>query len=204
MLLLLAVSASAAPVSAGGTPSPADIAAHRQAVLDDMVTKNPAYVIAGQRWLCAMGKKPTQVIEQRAQGAYFFPDAADSCVTALIRTAQDRQLSTLYGRLLTELGGGQGEEARLADTIGATVMNGTAKVPIGNGKVMLVTPAIAFDAGFTVAYRQGAGAAGSVNVQQLKVVAEDCLNQRRDAATCFSVGHVYGARAFTARTASVR
>lgn len=208
VLLGLAMSASAAPVSAAGpasgTPSPADIAAHRQALLNDMLTKDSAYVIAGQRWLCAMGKEPAQVAKARAQGAYFFPDAADSCVAALIRTARDRQLPTLYGKLLTELGIGQGDGARLPEAIGAVVMNGAEKVPIGNGKAMVVTSAIAFDAGFTVGYWQGAGVSGAVNVQQLKVVSEDCLGQRRDAATCFSAGHVHGARAFNARTVSAR
>lgn len=207
VLLGLAMSACAALVSAAGpasgSPSPADIAAHRQALLNDMLVKDSAYVIAGQRWLCAMGKKPGQVTEARTQGAYFLPDAADSCVTALIRTARDRQLSTLYGKVLTELGAGEGGEARLPEAIGAVVMNGTANVPIGNGKLMVVTPAIAFDAGFTLAYQQGA-ATGAVNTQQLKVATEDCLGQRRDAATCFSVGHVQGARAFSTRTASAR
>lgn len=207
VLLAVAALACAVPVLAagptGGTPSPTETAAHRQAILDDMLAKNSAYVIAAQRWLCAMGKEPAEVTEARTQGAYFHPDAADSCVTALTRTARDQQLSVLYGRLLQELGGGQGEAARLPDTIGATLMSGAAKVPIGNGKSMVVTPAIAFDAGFAVAYRQGSGA-GSVNLQQLKVVTEDCLGQKRDAATCFSVGHAHGARAFATRTAAAR
>lgn len=208
VLLAVAALACAVPVLAagptGGTPSPTETAAHRQAILNDMLVKDPAYVIAAQRWLCAMGKKPAQVTEARAQGAYFFPDAVDSCVAALTRTARDQELTALYGRLLQELGGGQGEAARLPDTIGDTVMSGAAKVQIGNGKSMVVTPAIAFDAGFAVAFRQGAASAGSVNVQQLKAVTEDCLGQKRDAATCFSVGHAHGARAFGARTAATR
>lgn len=151
-----------------------------------------------------MGRVPTEVTQARTQGAYFFPDAADSCVMALVRTARDQQLSALYSRLLAELGVGQGEAARLPEAIGAAVMHGTTQVPIGNGKSMEVTSALAFDAGFSVAYRQGAGVSGSVNIQQMKVVAEDCLGQRRDATTCFSVGHVHGARAFLMRAASVR
>lgn len=207
VLLGLAMSASAAPVSAAGpasgSPSPADIVAHRQALLNDMLTKDSAYVIAGQRWLCAMGKKPAQVSEARTQGAYFLPDAVDSCVAALMRSARDRQLSTLYDKLLAELGVGQGDGARLPAAIGAVVMNGATNVPIGNGQSMTVTPAIAFDAGFSLAYQQGAST-GAVNAQQLRTVTEDCLGQRRDAVTCFSVGHVHGARVFNARTASVR
>ena len=208
MLLALVVSAAVgharAAGPAAGAPNASDVAAQRQAILTDMLGKDAAPTVAAHRWVCAMGQEPAKVAEVRAQGASFFPDAADSCVAALTRMARDRQLPTLYGQLLTELGGGQGAGPQLPNTIGAVVMNGATKAPIGNGKSMVVTPALAFDAGFTVAYQQGAAEAGPVNIAQLKAVAEDCLSQRRDAATCFSVGHAQGARAFKARTASVR
>jgi hypothetical protein len=189
---------------AAGAPSPAEIAAHRQEILDDMLSKDPPYAVAAQRWVCAMGQEPAGVTKSRSEGATFFPDAADSCVTALVRTARDRQLPALYGRLLAELGGNREGYERLPRTIGATVLNGTTKAAIGGGKAVEVTPALAFDAGFTVAYLDGAANQGAADARQLKTLTESCLAQGQDAGTCFSVGYASGANAFRARTASTR
>ena len=187
--------ALAAPRLATGAPGPADIATHRQEILNDMLTEayQPA-LIANLRRSCALGGEPANVAQRRAGGAYFTPDAADACVTALVRTARDRRLPDLYRGLSGELGGRVDVSETLPHAIGAGILNGTTKVAIGNRKAAEVTPALAFDAGFTVAYLDGVASAEPVNVQQLRAVAEDCLGQRRDAATCFSVGHMYGAR----------
>jgi hypothetical protein len=175
--------------------SPAEITAQRQQLLDDMLTTDPPYAIAAERWVCAMGRSPSTVAENRAGGWAFFPDAADGCVTALVRTAHDRRLPELYGKLLTELGGSTDGPERLPKAIGAAVMNGSGKVAIGNGRAAVVTPALAFDAGFSVAYNDQAAAKGVADPGQLKALAEACLGQHQDTGTCFSAGYVYGTQA---------
>jgi hypothetical protein len=183
----------------GWAASPTEIAAHRQQILDDMLTAeyDPS-LIQGLRRLCAVGGEPASVAESRKEGAYFTPDAVDSCVAALVRTAHDHRLPDLYRMLVGELGG-SADHDKLPHAIGATVLHGSAKVAIGNNKAATVTPALAFDAGFTVAYQEGAANRGTADAQQLKTVAEACLDQSQDAGTCFSVGYVYGSRAFNAR-----
>jgi hypothetical protein len=198
----------AALVLGGGTAladvSPADVAARRQEILNDMMASDylPA-LIANARRSCALGQEPARVAEARSQGAYFTPDVADSCVTALVRTARDHHLADLYGKLVAEVGGSSDASEKLPRAIGAAVLNNATNVAIGNGKAAIVTSALAFDAGFTVAYQDGA-LKKAVNAERLKALAEDCLAQRQDAGTCFSVGYVYGARAFNGETISAR
>jgi hypothetical protein len=186
--------------------SPAQIAAHRQQMLDDMLTQEfqPA-LIANLRESCALGGEPARVAESRAGGAYFTPDAADGCVTALVRTARDGHLPELYHQLLIKLGGSVEGYERWPRVIGAAVLNGNIKVAIGNNKAAEVKPSMAFDAGFTVAYQDGtASKSGSADARQLKTLAEACLAQHQDAGTCFSAGYMYGSQAFRARNASAR
>ncbi len=199
---LLALAVVLGPVR-GLAANPADVAAQRRQILDEMLTSDPPYAVAAQRWVCAMGQEPDSVAEHRAKGASFFPDAADSCVTALARSAHDHNLPALYGKLITELGGSSDASERLPHAIGAAVLNNATNVAIGNGKAAVVTPALAFDAGFTVSYQDGA-AKKAVNPERLKTLAEACLNQQQDAGTCFSAGYVYGARAFSGETLSTR
>lgn len=205
-LLALAVLVGAGRAWAASPPGPADIAAHRQEILKEMLTdKYQPALIAGLRRVCALGGEPASVATDRREGAYFTPDATDSCVTALTRTARDGRLPELYGKLVAEWGGdGTGYE-RLPRAIGAAVLNGNGKVAIGNSKVAVVTPALAFDAGFVVAYQEGSASKAPVtDSRQIKSLAAACLDQQQDAGTCFSAGYIYGAGAFRARTASTR
>lgn len=204
LLAVGVLAGSAQAFAADSAPSPAEIAARRQAALDEMLTAafQPS-LIANVRQSCALGMEPSHVVESRNGGAYFTPDAADSCVMALVRTAHDNRLTELYAKLLPELGGNAGAAEQLPRVIGAAVMGGNTKVAIGNGKVAEVTPALAFDAGFTVAYQAGDASNGeTANSGQLKDIAEVCLAQQRDAKTCFSAGYVYGAQALSKRNAS--
>lgn len=190
----------------GSAASPEEIATRRQEVLRNMLTEEyQPSLIAGLRWVCAMGRQPASVAGDRANGTYFTPDAGDSCVTALVRTARDNRLPELYGKLATEMGGNAAGSETLPRVIGAAVLSGDGKAPIGNGRVAVVTPALAFDAGFTVAYQEGtASKPVTVDAGKLKILAEACLGQHQDAGTCFSAGYVDGARAFKAQTASAR
>jgi hypothetical protein len=198
-LIALTASATARGLLAAAPPSPAEVAAQRQEILNKMLTDEyqPA-LIANLRRSCALGQEPASVAESRAGGAWFTPDAADGCVTALVRTAHDRHLPELYGRLAVELGGSAAGYQGLPRAIGAAVLNGDGRVAIGNGKAMVATPALAFDAGFSVAYLGGASNK-QANADQLEAAAEACLAQQQKPGVCFSVGYVYGARAFNTR-----
>jgi hypothetical protein len=183
-------SAQAAP------PSPADIAARRAEMVKAMLTDAyTAELIQHMRRTCAVGDEPARVAHDRAEGAYFTPDASDTCVTVLARTSHDGRLSGLYNVLLAEEGGDPAMAGALPDAIGGAVLNGATKVSIGNGRAAGVSPALAFDAGFTVAFQKGSTqtAANSSSVK-LKAITEDCLAQRGDDGTCFSVGYAYGAK----------
>jgi hypothetical protein len=211
LALLLALGLLAGPATglaanpAASTPSAAEIAAQRQGILDSILTTDPPYTIADIRWVCAMGQEPARVADSRAEGAYFTPDAADSCVAALARTAHDRRLPELYGKLLAGWGVGTNGSEGLPRAIGASVMDGNGKVAIGSNKVVVVTAALALDAGFAVGYRDGAAAkAPDADAGQLRTLAEACLGQHQDAGTCFSAGYVYGARAFKGQNLSAR
>ena len=160
--------------------------------------------IAQTRQDCAAGLAPAWVKERRANAApnLPYPDAANMCVGSLEGMAESRRLGDLYASLMkTWLGKEDGADA-LPRTIGATVLRGETKIPIGAGKAAVVTPALAFDAGFTVAYREGKPPqGGKPNPQQLKTLAEACLAQQRDVGSCFSAGYLYGAQAVTGQVA---
>jgi hypothetical protein len=157
------------------------------------------------RKTCASGQAPEWVSAKRARYGTTerFADASDMCVATLRGIARDQRLLGYYRDLLAAMSGNPTLYAGFPRSIGAAVLNGTGKVSIGNGKAAVVTPALAFDAGFTVAYQEGNGSkAPNADAAQIKVLAESCLGQHEDAGTCFSAGYVYGARAFNARRAS--
>lgn len=122
------------------TASPAEIAAQRQEALDGILHRDTAYTVAAERKICAAGKMPAHVSEQRAAGAAFYPDAADMCVAVLVRTAKDGRLPELYVKLLGEAGGDRSQAAVLAQTIGGAALANQKAAPIGNGKGMVITP----------------------------------------------------------------
>jgi len=106
-------------------------------------------------------------------------------------------LLEFYRNLLVDLSGAAGEAERLPGAIAAVAMKPASnQVAIGNQRAAIVTAALAFDAGFTVAYRKGERhSAGMPDLQTLKPIAERCLSQSEaDLALCFSTGYVYGAR----------
>lgn len=154
--------------------------------------------VANLRWLCMNGQEAVSVRDVRARGRDFTPDVSDECVAALQRDAKDGQMTYIYQKLVTSLGGNPASSHTLPKAIGNSVLSGDGKVPIGNQLVATVTPQIAFDARFTVAYTENA-AKKTMAPEKLKASAEDCLGGKNDAGTCFSVGYVYGAQAVGAR-----
>jgi len=193
VLLALVMAASTPWVLAA---SPAEITTQRKEALEGILHRDTDYTVAAERWTCAMGKEPAMVSDERRQGAAFFPDAADACVAVLTRTARDRHLPNLYGRLLTELGGAPSEQDGLPQAIGTAALSGRGQVAIGNGKMMTVSPAVAFDAGFTIGYlERGAKAPGSADPEQLKRLSQNCLAGTAAFGACYSAGYMYGAKA---------
>jgi hypothetical protein len=160
--------------------------------------------MAAQRLTCMLGEQPDRVAKERRVGKNSIPDAADTCVAALVRAAHDGHLSDLYRTLLTQLGGNVELAEKLPLAIGNAVMDGNSRVTISNGKAIDVPPSLAFDAGFTVAYLKGDARADDVDPAKLKLLAESCLAVNKDAGTCFSAGYTYGQQAVRAQGASAR
>lgn len=202
MLVLAALIATGA---AAQTHSPEEIAAHRREILDSFFAPDGADSAMRERRLCFLGKQPEKVAKDRAEGAYFMPDPADTCVAVLTRAGLDRQLISPYSELVESIGGDMAIVGTLPQAMGAATMAGQSTVPIGNGKGARVDAAIAFDAGFTVAFQEKAATpAGGVNDAQLKAVTAACLGTRQDGSTCYSVGYLQGARAYQQHAAPRR
>jgi hypothetical protein len=163
-----------------------------------------ADAIAAQRLTCMLGEEPDRVAKARRAGQSSVPDAADTCIAALLRTAHDGHLPDLYRTLLTQLGGDIGLAGKLPLAIGESALNGDGNITIGNWKHTIIPPPLAFDAGFTAAYLKGDTRPEELETAKLKAVAESCLAVDKDAGTCFSAGYYYGAYAFRASNTSSR
>jgi hypothetical protein len=172
-------------------------AERRREMVNDMLTKDSAHDIENERWLCATGQAPDDVAQSRKDGNDDEPDASDSCVMALIRSARDHVLPDLYRKVIVKLGGDVSGYDKLPRLIGASVLTNHNQVAIGNGKAAVVGGALAFDAGFVVAY-QDAAPKKEGNAQRLKELTEACLGNGQDAGTCFSIGYVQGSLAINA------
>jgi hypothetical protein len=172
--------------------SPAEI--QRQEILERMM-KAGADTNGVQRWVCAMGGEPDSVKEARANGFAFTPDAADSCVTALRRIAQVGELLSMYAKLAREVGGTEEGYKLLPRAIGSAALANRNSITVGGGKGAAVTPALAFDAGFTVAFTERVPDKWTLETKKLREITADCLANKRDAGTCFSAGYLYGAHA---------
>jgi hypothetical protein len=182
--------------AAAQAQSPEEVATERREAIARLFRPDYADVAARERQVCFLGKQPQRVIADRARGAYFTPDAADTCIAALTRLGSDQQLPEQYRKFIAAIGGDVATAAALPRAIGAAVMNGQQTVALGNGRGADVDSAIAFDAGFATSFREGAAAPpGSVDEAQLKAVTETCLANQQDRGTCYSVGYLQGARA---------
>jgi hypothetical protein len=170
----------------------------RQDIIKGILTTDRPALVERKRQVCLNGQEPARVKEARSSGMDFTPDAVDSCVAALQRSARDNQLAVIYQKLVNGLGGDSSAYQTLPKAIGAAVLSGDGKVPIGNGLAAPVSPELAFDAGFVVAYTDRA-AKKEADPLKLRALAETCLNARGDPGTCFSAGYVYGSQWVNAR-----
>lgn len=199
LALVLAAVTTGQPADAQpqAVPSPA-LQRERLESLQGVLKGDPPEQIAKSRRSCASGQEPTATARSRSLGATSLPDAADYCVTVLLRLARDGELMRYYQALLTELNGRPDGFERFPSAVAATVMKGGSnQVPVGNQRAAVVSAALALDAGFTVAFQKGERhAAGMPPVAALKEIAERCLSLGEgDLGLCYSTGYVYGARA---------
>lgn len=90
----LGMLAFAMALPAYATP-PSDLRAERQAFLDDLLGRIEIATVARERLTCASGQQPAFIARRRGLGGTILPDAADFCVTLLIRLARDGQLTAV-------------------------------------------------------------------------------------------------------------
>jgi len=157
-VILAVVCVGTAPALAQGSP-PADTELRKQRFLADILDPNGAQsrTVERARQRCAGGLTPTNDRASRAGGVYFLPDSSDTCVATLTRTAREGKLDLLYRAGLRELTGKEDGYDHLPAAIGAAARKNEPLVPLGEGRGMALKPALAFDAGFTVGWRQGFG-----------------------------------------------
>lgn len=210
-----------APVPLGGT----DILQGRQRQLEAILTTDPPGTARWIRMDCAFRDSVTEVAKGRAEGRMTAPDAGAGCVAALTRQAHDGALMALYhdilrqehldsepptrGReaLLSRLegltaaqsGAADPEAAALPQRIVSALRDGSKGVDLGAGHMLVVTPGLAFDVGFSRAFRAGPAARlVAIDPDKLRAVTEACVGQREDAAMCFTAGYAQGGAVFRA------
>lgn len=189
------------PAKAPQTSS-ADIERQRRTLLESIRTEESAELIASRRLLCARGTEPQRVRKARAEGAGFFPDASDACLTVLSRDAEDGRLLELYEQLVKD-GKGTEKPEELLGAVAAAAVKDKPEVTIG-GEVVQATPALSLDAGYTEASLDkmtlaSLGVADTQdNTRRLKGIAEGCLDgqnkQAPSASTCYMAGVTLAAK----------
>jgi hypothetical protein len=156
-----------------------------------------AEIVTKLRRACATGQSVSATEWSRSLGSTSLADAGDECPTLLLRVGRDGALLSLYRDMMVELTGQPGGHEQMPAAIAAIVMKGGNQVTLGNQRAAVVTPALALDAGFTVAYQKRERATAAMpGLSVLKPIAERCLSQQeRDLGLCYATGYTYGARA---------
>lgn len=181
-------------------PVSAEVLKERREVAINLGERGADETVASVRAGCVAGSWVNTVRTQRARGRAETSDASDTCPVAFGRSAKDGVLMAFYAKLVSELAGDVAMAPTLPAAIGAAVTKGGSDVvAIGNQRGAKITPALALDAGFTVAYQKGAKhGEGMPDLATLKPIAERCLAQgESNLALCYSTGYVYGARAIS-------
>jgi hypothetical protein len=93
--IMLAISCLALALPHASVAATRNLRAERQALLDALLGQFEMDVITRDRRLCAGGQQPEVIARKRSLGATSLPDAADYCVTVLIRLARDGRLSAV-------------------------------------------------------------------------------------------------------------
>ena len=149
---------------------------------------------------CALGFEPKVVAEIRSTSVdghmRTFPDAGVFCVELLRRAAREDRLPDFYSDHHIEH-----VPYEIRDYIAAK----DKRTPAQDAWMGSVKPSTAFDAGFTVAFQEGAAIpAGKVDAAKLEAATEACFNENSPTTTCYSIGYVQAGLAQTARSISQR
>lgn len=193
-LRVLAIAAISLPAAAGEL-SPDDLST-RRTYLAGLLTM-PARDAAALRFGCARGVAPEGARDARRRGKLWIPDAIDSCVTLLARLGREGLLAGVYQDLLRKEVGSEAGADELPTQIGGAVLTYKAdRVALARGVSAIVTPSLAFDAGFTAGYfKAEALRPGLPTEAEIKPIGERCLDQREtDLAQCYSAGYIYAVR----------
>lgn len=179
-------------------PSREEIRAQRQAIIDGILSSDTAADVAIDRDNCMAGQMSSITRRARNAGGYSSPDAADTCVAALVRVGRDGRLIDSYLRIVNEAGGDSAIAGGLPDTIGSAIIaQKSESAPIGRGKGIRIDPALAFDAGFSAAYLKGeTRAEGMPDIATLKAISEACLDRTEvRLGLCYAAGFAHAVRA---------
>jgi hypothetical protein len=149
---------------------------------------------------CALGFEPRVVAEIRSTTVdghmRTFPDAGVFCVELLRRAAREDRLPDFYSDHHIEH-----VPYEIRDYVAAKDKH----TPAQDAWMGSVKPGTAFDAGFTVAYQEGAALpASKVDPAKLEAVVEACFNEKSPATTCYSIGYVQGSLAHPSGSISQR
>lgn len=193
--LVLLAAASVSPRAATDELTPNDLST-RRTYLAGLTSMSPQDA-AALRLGCARGVAPEGARDARRRGKRWMPDAIDSCVTLLARLGRDGALAGVYKDLLAREVGDDAGAAELPAQIGGAVLTYKAdRVALARGVSAIVTPALAFDAGFTAGYFKGEGLRPGLPAEtEIRPIGERCLDQREtDLAQCYSAGYIYAVR----------
>jgi hypothetical protein len=171
----------------------------RAGEVNDILTNDLPGVARWGRQSCAFHDGAAEVAKARAAGRVTAPDAADTCVAALTRQAHDGALMAFYQDTLERETGSLNGYETLPQRIVAALRDGSNRVDLGGGRLLSVTPGLAFDVGFSRAYWAAAGARQvPADPAKLRSITEACVDQREDRTACFTAGYAQGAAAFNA------
>lgn len=192
---LAALLCAAISTAGAAERSDAEVAA---SILRDVLDANSSDSVAEDRQSCASGLWAETTEFTRNNGLKGYPDTSDYCVTVLIRTGRDGRLLDVYEDILRRHTGATTNAEKLPAWIGgALIKQRSSSVPVGNGKGVVIEPALAFDAGFATAWLEHRTAtSGMPDVVTLKAISENCLAQKEtDLGLCYATGYAHAARA---------
>lgn len=86
---------SALLVGSAVQAAPQNLRDERQGTLEYLLTQASPEIVERARVHCLSGEQPSMIAQSRALGARALPDAADYCITVLIRSARDGNLTPL-------------------------------------------------------------------------------------------------------------
>jgi hypothetical protein len=150
---------------------------------------------AQSRLSCAQGLAQQSLSRVQAMGVRI--GAAEMCVKALSWTANNGDLLDIYKGGAGH-GGGRILVDRFTDNANASSVQFRASgSPLEMWNRGILTPSLAFDAGFTRSYLEKTKAApAAMSSSELQKILGGCLNEAQSLAACAEAGRVQGALAF--------